>query len=101
MKINHYAVYVKDLEKTKDFFIKYFGATSNKCYHNQKTGLKTYFLTFTCGGRLEIMSKPDITAEYVYDEHLGYIHLAFSTGSEDSVNMLNYVRLAISSALAR
>jgi len=88
MKINHYAVYVKDLEKTKEFYMKYFGAISNTCYHNQKTGLKTYFLTFKCGGRLEIMSKPDITPEYVCDEHLGYIHLAFSTGSEDSVDIL-------------
>ena len=33
MKINHVAIYVKDLEKTKEFFMKYLGAKSNNIYH--------------------------------------------------------------------
>jgi len=35
MKINHVAIYVKDLEKTKEFFIKYLGAKSNNIYHKK------------------------------------------------------------------
>lgn len=34
MNIEHIAVYVKDLEKTREFYIKYFDAVSNEMYHN-------------------------------------------------------------------
>ena len=88
MKINHYAVYVQDLERTKAFFEKYFGAKSNSLYHNKKTGLRTYFLTFECGGRLEIMSKPGLSSSDASKECYGFTHLAFSTGSEEAVDKL-------------
>ena len=39
MRIEHVALYVKDLENAKKFFMKYLGAKSNDGYHNQKTGL--------------------------------------------------------------
>ncbi|MGO2638644.1 MAG: VOC family protein, partial [Enterococcus viikkiensis] len=42
MKIEHIAMYVKDLESAKAFFETYFEATSNDQYHNPKTGLRTY-----------------------------------------------------------
>ena len=37
MKIEHIALYVNDLEKTRSFFMKYLGAKSNEGYHNLKT----------------------------------------------------------------
>ena len=52
MFIEHIAMYVNDLEKTKKFFIKYLGAKSNSIYHNKKTDFKSYFLTFDSGCRL-------------------------------------------------
>ncbi len=61
MKIEHIALYVNDLEKTRDFFIKYFGAESNSGYHNKKTDFRSYFLSFDDGARLEIMNKPEMT----------------------------------------
>ena len=36
MKLEHIAMYVKDLEAAKEFFIKYFGAKPNEEYHNKK-----------------------------------------------------------------
>lgn len=60
MKLDHVAMYVNDLETARDFFIRYFGAVSNEMYHNPRTGLKTYFLSFDRGARLEIMSRPDM-----------------------------------------
>ncbi|MCL2633559.1 MAG: VOC family protein [Oscillospiraceae bacterium] len=88
MKINHIAVYVKDLEQSRAFYEKYFGATANNQYHNPKTGLRTYFLTFECGGRLEIMSKPELPEVGIISEYLGYTHLAFSAGSNEAVDNL-------------
>ena len=41
MKIDHIAIYVENLEATKEFFIKYFNATANNLYHNPKTELYT------------------------------------------------------------
>ena len=58
MKIEHIALYVRDLERAKDFFIRYFDASANELYHNPKTGFHSYFLQFEDGARLEIMSAP-------------------------------------------
>ena len=35
--MEHVALYVNDLERAKDFFVKYFGAKLNDGYHNQKS----------------------------------------------------------------
>jgi len=86
--VHHTAVYVKDLEQTKEFYRKYFKAKANKQYHNPITGLRTYFLTFECGGRLEIMSKPDLPPIATEGEHLGYIHLAFGVEGNKAVDDL-------------
>ena len=38
MRIEHIAMYVNDLERARDFFVKYLDGKSNNGYHNQKTG---------------------------------------------------------------
>ena len=84
MKIEHIALYVKDLEAARNFFVKYLGAKSNEGYHNLKTGFRSYFLSFDDGARLEIMNKPempDIPKEFA---RTGYAHIAFSVGSVGS-----------------
>ena len=58
MRLEHIALYTDDLEATRAFFVRYFGAVSNELYHNPRTGLSTYFLSFDGGARLEIMSRP-------------------------------------------
>ena len=60
IKIDHTALYVHNLEATKDFFVRFFGAQSNQMYHNPRTGLRSYFLTFGEGTRLEIMNRPEV-----------------------------------------
>ncbi|MCM1362936.1 MAG: VOC family protein [Clostridiales bacterium] len=88
MKIEHIAMYVNDLESTKEFFIKYFDATSNNEYHNLKTDFRSYFLSFDDGTRLEIMNKPNML-DYKKDvNRTGYIHIAFSLGSAEKVDQL-------------
>ena len=88
MKINHIASYVHDIETTKAFYEKYFGAVANNQYHNPKTGLRTYFLTFGSGCQYEIMSKPDLPEIDNSNEHLGYIHIAFRVGDIEKVDIL-------------
>lgn len=90
MKIEHIAMYVKDLEKTRDFFIRYFGAQANDGYHNPNTDFRSYFLTFEDGARLEIMSKPEINGANETDR-MGYIHIAFSVGTRKRVDELTAI----------
>ncbi|MBE8949388.1 MAG: VOC family protein [Quinella sp. 3Q1] len=88
MKIEHVAMYVNDLERAREFFVKYFGAKSNDGYHNPAKKFRSYFLSFDGEARLEIMNK----AEQVDgDKNLaatGFIHLAFSVGSKEKVDEL-------------
>ena len=88
MHIEHIAMYVNDIESTKDFFVKYFNATANKGYHNQTTNFRSYFLSFDDGARLEIMNKPIMEDVEKTSIRTGYIHIAFSLGSKEAVNEL-------------
>ena len=88
MRIEHAAMYVKDLEKAKEFFIKYFGAVPNEGYHNKNTDFRSYFLSFDEGARLEIMTRPSMDDAEKTPARTGLIHLAFSVGSEEKVDEL-------------
>ena len=88
MKIEHVAMYVNDLELMRDFFVLFFNASSNSGYHNSKTALRTYFLTFENGTRLEIMNRPGMQDSEKGSMRTGYIHLAFSVGSKEKVDEL-------------
>ena len=88
MKIEHIAMYVNDLEATRDFFIKYFDAKANDGYHNKTTGFKSFFLTFENGARLEVMKKPCMQDAEKDNTRTGYIHIAFSVGSKEKVDSL-------------
>lgn len=88
MKIDHIAMYVADLEAAKTFFVTYFQAIPNEGYHNPKTGLRTYFLTFEDGSRLEIMNHPDKVHNENRNIQTGYTHLAFNVGSKEAVDKL-------------
>lgn len=88
MKIEHIAMYVNDLEKTKDFFVSYLGAKSNDVYHNKNTEFRSYFLTFDDGARLEIMNKPNMEDTNKTLTRTGFIHIAFSVGSKEKVDEL-------------
>ncbi|MDE6536776.1 MAG: VOC family protein [Muribaculaceae bacterium] len=90
MKIDHIAIYVDDLEGAKYFFTKFFNAVSNELYHNPKTGLRTYFLSFPDGGRVEIMNHPATLSHSFSPFHRGYIHLAISAGSKELVDRITF-----------
>ena len=89
--IEHIALFVNDLEKGRDFFVKYLGGVSNAGYHNEKTGFRSYFLTFGNGARLEVMSKPGVLDPSKDQEQTGYVHIAFSVGSKERVDELTKI----------
>ena len=88
MKIDHIAIYVNDLYKARDFFVKYFDAVPNNEYHNKKTDFRSFFLTFDDGARLEIMNRPGMDDPEKTLNRTGLIHIAFSVGSKEKVDEL-------------
>ena len=86
MKIEHVALYVKDLEKAKEFFVTYLNGKANDGYHNPKTDFRSYFISFEDGARLEIMTRPELVEQTKNSYRTGYSHLAFSVGSKEAVD---------------
>lgn len=87
MRIDHAALFCKDLEGMRQFFMDHFEAQSNELYHNPKTGLRTYILSFRdSDARLEIMSRPDTIDIDPSGRNIGFVHLSFAVGSKKAVD---------------
>ncbi len=90
MNINHIAVWVKDLEKMKQFYVRYFKTIPNNKYLYKNIGFESYFLIFDSATRIEIMKRDGIS-ETMNDSNkqfTGNIHVVFSVGSTDKVDLL-------------
>ncbi len=87
MKIQHIAIYVKNLAIAKQFYFDYFGGTSNEMYHNPKKQFSSYFIRFDGECSLELMHQPSRIQQNSPD-NLGWHHLAFSVGSRERVDEL-------------
>jgi lactoylglutathione lyase len=88
MKIEHLAIWVKNLENMRSFYETYFGAKAGERYFNPGKNFQSYFLSFDTGCRLELMQKPEIPNNLNVSEAAGFTHFAVSTGSEANVNQL-------------
>ena len=87
MRIDHIALFCKDLEQMRQFFLDYFDAVSNEQYHNPRTGLRTYILTFPEGGaQLELMQRPDTIYADPSKQNIGFIHVSIAVGSKKAVD---------------
>ncbi len=88
MRIEHVGLWVEDLEGMKTFYETFFNVTASELYHNPKTDFRSYFLSFTDGARLEIMTRPDIKHRVLGGEVLGFTHLAIALDSREEVDAL-------------
>lgn len=91
MRIEHVALWARDIEALRLFYMRYFGAQANDKYHNTRKQFQSYFLTFANGARLELMQRPDvkpIDRTKPEQAFFGYAHLALSLGSEQTVDQL-------------
>lgn len=90
MNIEHVAIWTRDVERLRAFYETYFQARPGRKYVNSANRFESYFLEFTTGARLELMSMPTVpdSRNDVEEQFTGLIHLAFSTGSEEQVDRL-------------
>lgn len=85
MQLTHIAIWTNELERSREFYVTYFGGKSNEKYVNPKKGFASYFITFEGGASLEIMQRMDVTEERE-GLFIGLAHFAFSVGSKENVN---------------
>ena len=87
MKIEHIAIWVKDIEKMKGFYLHFFDMKSNEKYENPKKNFSSYFLSFKDGARIELMHNPDIS-QFIEKSKLGLTHFAISVGNKEKVDSI-------------
>jgi lactoylglutathione lyase len=90
MKIEHIAIWAKDIEKLKNFYANYFQASVGLKYFNAKKNFESYFLSFDSGCRLEVMQMPGIpeSKNDALQQFTGIIHFAISVESKEIVDTL-------------
>ena len=87
MKIDHIALWVKDLEGMRNFYLKYFECESGERYENPTTGFSSFFIRFADGARIELMHRKNIAAHRPNDS-AGWAHLAITVGAAPDVDKL-------------
>lgn len=88
IKIEHVAIWVRDIERTRQFFERHFGTRATERYNNAK-GFSSYFLTFPEENmRLEIMQSKEMPAQStcLLQPTPGMGHIAISVGLKENVD---------------
>src|SRR5215204_1050309 len=90
MRIEHISLWTEDLERSRQFYEKYFQGKSSARYHNTRKDFQSYFISFDDESRLEIMKMPGIHTKDKdrLKEFLGLAHFAMSVGSKEQVDFL-------------
>ena len=91
MRIHHIAIWTPDLERLRDFYLRYFSARAGERYENPAKGYSSYFLYFDDGASIEIMQRADIPPSGVDPlvQATGYSHLSLAVGSKEEVDRLS------------
>ncbi|HAX92960.1 MAG TPA: glyoxalase/bleomycin resistance/extradiol dioxygenase family protein [Bacteroidales bacterium] len=87
MHIDHVAIWTEELEREKEFFLKYFDCSAGKRYVNPLKRFSSCFITFSGGARIELMKKDEITC-IRKGETIGITHLAINVGSREKVDSM-------------
>ena len=88
--IDHIALWTTDLERSKQFYAKYFGAHAGREYANPAKGFRSIFLGFEGGARIEVMQTSKLSPVVLEPgaERMGLTHIAISVGSVEQVDAL-------------
>lgn len=88
MHVEHVALWARDLEGLRDFYVRALGGRSGPLYENPRTGFRSYFISFGEGARLELMSRPGAGTRGGSPEApvFGLAHVAMRLGSREAVD---------------
>ena len=86
MKLEHIAIWTRDIERLAAFWQEAFGGTVGPLYESRnQVGFRSRFVTLPGGLRLELMSSPAHAAPETADR-TGLAHIALSLGDEAAVD---------------
>lgn len=86
MKIEHIALWVRDVEKMAEFYARHFDAVIGPLYHNPRKQFTSRFLQLGDGCRVELMHRPNVQTLSERFPLEGYAHIALSVGSQEQVD---------------
>jgi lactoylglutathione lyase len=87
VRIEHVALWVRDLEGMRDFYVASLDGESGALYVNPRTGFRSYFISFGGGARLELMRRAaEADGPPPESRDVGYAHVAFRLGSRGAVD---------------
>lgn len=86
MRIEHIGLWVKDLERMRDFYVTQLGGQAGPLYENPRKGFRSYFISFDNGARLELMSQVGRQESPASLTTCGYAHLAFALPGKTAVD---------------
>jgi lactoylglutathione lyase len=87
VRLEHVALWVRDLDAVAAFYARYFAARVGPYYQNPRKGFESRFLEFGLGARLEIMTRSDVVTRGPA-ESMGWAHVAIAVGDEAAVDAL-------------
>ena len=89
-RIEHVALWTRDVERLRDFYVRHFGARAGEPYRNPARGFDSCFLEFDGGARLEIMrtTQLELAEARPGAQRHGLTHIAVGVGSEARVDSL-------------
>lgn len=90
IRVEHIALWVRDLDAMCAFYAGAFGATVGPLYENPAKGFQSRFLSFDGGARIELMSTRSLHPAGAEPgaQRMGLTHLALALGSEAAVDAL-------------
>ncbi len=86
MYLKNVGIFVKDLEKAKDFFESYFGAKVLKTYDEPENDYYSYILELDGQAWIELMTKPQIVDQPKDANRTGLAHICFKTDTREQLN---------------
>jgi lactoylglutathione lyase len=85
ISIAHVALWARDLEAMREFYVRQLGGRSGPRYDNATTGFSSCFISFGAGPRIELMHRPGVPSR-PEGAATGYAHVALSLDGRPAVD---------------
>lgn len=86
LRVEHVGVWVRDLERVREFYVSLLGGRAGPLYENPRNGFRSYFISFDGGTRIELMSRTGRLDRGEAPVAEGRTHIGFLLASANAVN---------------